>query len=55
LRKIAVEEGLISAADYLKKAMQFGTGISKLSNKNNFSSNSQAEGSARYILSSARS
>jgi hypothetical protein len=54
LREIARKEGLVYAAEYPKKAMQFGTGISKLSNKYNFASNRQAKGHSNYILSSSR-
>ena len=33
-----------------KKAMQFGTGIAKKSNKSKFGSNRQAKGDSEYIL-----
>ena len=50
LRSIAKLEGLDEASDFPKKAMQFGTGIAKLSNISKFGSNRAARGQAKYEI-----
>lgn len=50
LREIAKDLGLAAVADFAKKAMQFGTGIAKLSNVAKFGSNRAAKGEAKYEL-----
>ena len=50
LREIAKDEGFTAVADFAKKAMQFGTGIAKLSNVAKFGSNRAAKGEAKYEI-----
>ena len=50
LREIAKDEGLEQVSDFAKKAMQFGTGIAKLSNISKFGSNRSAKGEAKYQI-----
>jgi len=50
LRDLAVKEGLPKAAGFAKKAMQFGTGIAKLSNISKFGSNRAAKGNSKYTI-----
>lgn len=50
LREVAVSCGLKTSSSFAKKAMQFGSGIAKLSNSTKFESNRKAKAAAKYEM-----
>ena len=50
LRDVALNCGLMKTSGFAKKAMQFGTGIAKLSNIKKFGSNRAAKGDSKYEI-----
>lgn len=50
LRSLASDIGLEATSGFAKKAMQFGTGIAKMSNIKKFGSNRAAKGVSKYEI-----